>query len=117
MATHPEQNVSHYFSDVGEFKVKLIVENISGCVDSAEQTIVVNPFWCPMHLLLTVTDATKYSSDPGFNMDYSGFKLRTGPTRNAVSNRFTGKLWDGSDGHGRHCTSGNPSVYSLVCNN
>lgn len=110
-----EQNVSHYFSDVGEFKVKLIVENISGCVDSTEQTIVVNPFWLPNAFTPNSDGRNEVFFDPGFNMDYSGFKLR-------IFNRWgqmlyqtdsPGKPWDGSDGHGGIAPQGT-YVYSLV---
>lgn len=110
-----EQNVSHYFSDVGEFKVKLIVENISGCVDSTEQTIVVNPFWLPNAFTPNSDGRNEVFFDPGFNMDYSGFKLR-------IFNRWgemlyqtdsPGKPWDGSDGHGGIAPQVT-YVYSLV---
>lgn len=109
-----EQNVSHYFSDIGEFPVKLIVENISGCVDSAEQTIVVNPFWLPNAFTPNNDGRNEVFFDPGFNMDYSGFKLR-------IFNRWGQMLyqsdspsspWDGSDGRGGLAPQGT-YVYSL----
>ncbi|HRS07680.1 MAG TPA: PKD domain-containing protein [Bacteroidia bacterium] len=113
-----DQNVTHYFPEIGEFPVKLMVENISGCKDETQQTIVINPFWLPNAFTPNGDGRNEVFFDPGFAMEYSGFNLR-------VFNRWgqmlfqsdsPSKPWDGTNGKGEIAPQGT-YVYTLSVTN
>ena len=113
-----DQNVTHYFPEIGEFPVKLMIENISGCKDETQQTIVINPFWLPNAFTPNGDGRNEVFFDPGFAMDYSGFNLR-------IFNRWgqmlfqsdsPSKPWDGSNGKGDLAPQGT-YVYTLSVTN
>jgi gliding motility-associated-like protein len=113
-----EQNVSYSFPEIGEYVVKLMIENISGCKDETQQTIVVNPFWLPNAFTPNGDGRNEVFFDPGFSMDFTGFNMR-------IFNRWgqllfqsdtPSKPWDGSDGKGNLAPQGT-YVYSLSVTN
>ncbi len=112
--TSNEQNVAHYFPEIGEYMVKLIVKNVSGCVSETLQQVVVNPFYLPSAFTPNGDGRNEVFFEPGFAMDYSGFNLRIFNRWGQLfyqTNTYTNP-WDGSDGKGSPAAQG-VYVYSL----
>jgi gliding motility-associated-like protein len=105
-----EQHPLHYFGDVGEFKVTLIVTNVTGCVDEISKEIVVNPFYIPNAFTPNGDGNNEYFFDAAssYNLDVQSFRLtifnRWGqPIYEADSNT---KYWDGTDRDGQKVPEG-----------
>lgn len=113
-----EKNTSYTFPDIGEYVVKLIVENISGCVSETHQEVVVNPFYLPSGFTPNGDGKNEVFFNPGFTMDYTGFNLRIFNKWGQMfyqADTYTNP-WDGSDGKGKPAPQG-VYVYSLSITN
>jgi trimeric autotransporter adhesin len=42
-----EQNTSHYYNEIGDYKVTLTITNVAGCVDKHTEEVNINPFYIP----------------------------------------------------------------------
>ncbi len=113
-ATSNQQNPQHYYPEIGEYVVKLIVENISGCPDETQTEIVINPFYLPNAFSPNGDGANDNFFNPGFSLDVQSFNLK-------IFNRWGQKFfeatdftdtWNGNDGHGSNAPQGT-YVYSL----
>jgi gliding motility-associated-like protein len=71
-----EQNPSHYFNEVGDFRVSLTITSIAGCIDRYEEVISINPFYIPNAFTPNgdgVNDQFYYS---GYDLDISSYRMR-----------------------------------------
>ncbi len=85
-----EQNPSHYFNEVGDFRVSLTITNIAGCVDRYEEVISINPFYIPNAFTPNgdgVNDQFYYS---GYDLDISSYRMR-------IFNRWGQLVFAGQD--------------------
>jgi gliding motility-associated-like protein len=109
-----EQNPSHYFNDIGEYTVKLVVTNIAGCVDEYLQEIVVNPFYIPNAFTPNADGINDYFFDAGYVLDVKSYQMeifnRWGQ-RVFVTGDYT-KFWTGYDENGKAAPQG-VYVYSI----
>lgn len=100
----------HYFGDIGEFKVKLTVTNVTGCEDHVVKEIVVNPFYIPNAFTPNGDGNNEYFFDAatGYNLDVASFKItifnRWGQSVYEADS-YT-KYWDGTDRNGNKVPEG-----------
>jgi len=100
----------HYFGDIGEFKVKLTVTNVTGCEDHVVKEIVVNPFYIPNAFTPNGDGNNEYFFDAatGYNLDVASFKIiifnRWGQSVYEADS-YT-KYWDGTDQNGNKVPEG-----------
>ena len=84
------QNATHYYDEVGEFKVRLSVTNIAGCLDQYEQIVVINPFYVPNAFTPNADGINDYFFDAGYVLDVKSFKMN-------IFNRWGERVYEGSD--------------------
>lgn len=110
----PVQNPTHYYPEVGDYKVTLYVENIAGCPSTYELPVVINPFYLPNAFTPNDDGKNDMFFKPGFNLDVAHYTLR-------IFNRWGQKFfetdnyneaWDGKDASGKKAPEG-VYVYSL----
>jgi gliding motility-associated-like protein len=108
------QNPVHYYNEVGDFRVKLTVENIAGCVDEYEEVIPINPFYIPNAFTPNGDGINDNFFDAGYILDVSSYNMK-------IFNRwgqlvFTGtdvnQHWEGLDHDGNPAPQGT-YVYSI----
>ncbi|HEX5000876.1 MAG TPA: choice-of-anchor L domain-containing protein [Bacteroidia bacterium] len=89
--TATTQNASHYFNEVGDFKVRLTIWNIAGCEDIHEEVITVNPFYIPNAFTPNgdgINDEFFQSALP-YDMDVQSFDM-------VIFNRWGQQVFSGS---------------------
>jgi gliding motility-associated-like protein len=82
-----EQNPYHYFNEIGNYKVTLVVNNIAGCPDLFMREIVVNPFYIPNAFTPNADGTNDYFFDAGYVLDVLSFKM-------AIFNRWGQKVYE-----------------------
>jgi gliding motility-associated-like protein len=84
------QNPYHYYNDVGEFKVRLSVTNIAGCLDQYEEIVVVNPFYIPNAFTPNADGINDYFFDASYVLDVQSYKM-------VIFNRWGERVFEGED--------------------
>jgi gliding motility-associated-like protein len=85
-----DQNPVHYYNEVGEYVVRLTVQNIAGCPDTYESVVVVNPFYIPNAFTPNADGINDYFFDAGYVMDVKSYKM-------SVFNRWGQKIYESAD--------------------
>jgi gliding motility-associated-like protein len=85
-----EQNPVHYFQEIGNYKVTLIVTNVSGCPDAYVREVVVNPFYIPNAFTPNADGINDYFFNAGYVLDVKSYTLR-------IFNRWGQKVFEGAD--------------------
>jgi gliding motility-associated-like protein len=109
-----QQNPIHYFNDIGEYRVKLTVTNIAGCVDEKIQEIVVNPFYIPNAFTPNDDGTNDAFFEAGYVLDVQSYHMsifnRWGQVVYEADNY--NKFWSGYDKDGNKAPEG-VYVYSI----
>jgi len=85
-----EQNPAHYFNEIGQYKVTLVVTNITGCPDLQMREVVVNPFYIPNAFTPNADGINDYFFDAGYVLDVKSFVMR-------IFNRWGQKVYETDD--------------------
>ena len=83
-------NPSHYFNEIGEYNVKLIITNIAGCLDEYVQQVIVNPFYIPNAFTPNEDGINDYFFDAGYVLDVTSYSM-------SIFNRWGQRVFLGSD--------------------
>ncbi|HMT29392.1 MAG TPA: PKD domain-containing protein, partial [Bacteroidia bacterium] len=107
-ALSAEQNPSHYFNEIGQYLVKLIVTNVAGCVDEYVQEVIVNPFYIPNAFTPNADGINDYFYDAGYVLDVQSYHMnifnRWG--QKVFGNDDYTKFWNGYDLDGNKASEG-----------
>jgi gliding motility-associated-like protein len=85
-----EQNPYHYFNEIGEYTVTLMVTNITGCPDKYIREIVVNPFYIPNAFTPNADGINDYFFEAGYVLDVKSFKM-------IIFNRWGQRVYETGD--------------------
>lgn len=85
-----EQNPSHYFNEVGEYNVRLVISNIAGCLDEYVQQVIVNPFYIPNAFTPNEDGINDYFFDAGYVLDVQSYNM-------SIFNRWGQRVYLGDD--------------------
>ncbi len=85
-----EQNPVHYFNEIGQYKVTLVVTNIAGCPDLQMREIVVNPFYIPNAFTPNADGINDNFFDAGYVLDVKSYVMR-------IFNRWGQKVYEADD--------------------
>lgn len=106
--TSTEKNPVHYYNEVGDFTARLTVTNISGCPDTREHEVTVNPFYIPNAFTPNTDGINDYFFDAGYALDVADFRM-------LIFNRWGeevyeadsySKFWNGLDKDGNQAPQG-----------
>jgi len=89
-ATTITQSPVHYYNEIGEYKIKLTVTNIAGCVDQYEQVVVINPFYIPNAFTPNADGINDYFFDAGYVLDVNSYKIN-------IFNRWGQRVYEGDN--------------------
>ncbi len=102
------QNPQHYYDEIGQFKVKLIITSIAGCVSEFSDNVLITPFYVP--------NAFSPNGD-GMNDEFfnAGYVMNVAAYNMSIFNRWGEKVftndnyhafWKGLDKNGKAMPEG-----------